>query len=218
MKSMGKIACGLLLIVVGAAGCNLLAIQGSGHRATEIREVEPFSGISFRGIGEVKITRGNTQRVAVTVDDNLLELIETRVDDGVLSIGHQANFNSSIGLLIEVTLPEISSLSVSGVGSVTLVDVDTDELEIQMSGVGAVKGDGQVRDLTVRVSGTGSADLAELLAENVTVRVSGVGSAAVHASQSVQARASGVGSVKVHGNPTDVTQTASGIGGVKLVD
>lgn len=93
-----------------------------------------------------------------------------------------------------------------------------DSLDLSVSGVGSLTAIGQVTNADVRVSGVGSANLKQLVAEHVVVRVSGTGDANVHATNSVDAKVSGIGDIVIHGNPQSVNKTTSGIGDVVVKD
>ena len=207
----------LLCVALQASGCSI-GIPGSGISKTEIRDVEPFRGIALSGVGEVRVSIGQPQNVEVIFDDNLMEIVETSVQNGKLRISTLKNYRSSLGLKVNITVPDLDSADVSGVGSLIINDLATDNIDFTLSGVGSLEANGIAKNVTVSVSGTGSAELVGLKAEIVKASVSGVGSAEVYASQSVSASASGVGDVKIHGNPTQVEQSSSGIGDVEMVN
>ncbi|MCU0718696.1 MAG: DUF2807 domain-containing protein [Pirellula sp.] len=178
--------------------------------------VADFKSVSSEAVGDVNVTIGDSQSVEVTMDDNLLPLLVTEVVDGELKIRTTGSFNTSIGLKVKITTPSLDSIRSSGVGNVKIDGLDSEQFAIGISGVGSVSANGKVQNLNVTVSGVGSADLDELVAENVSVTVSGVGGAEVYASKSVNASTSGVGNIKVLGNPAEKKESKSGIGSIKF--
>lgn len=204
-----------LVAVTGCVGLPV-GIQGSGVAKTETREVGSFHSLRHDAVGDVTIQIGEPQDVQVTFDDNLLEILETSVVDGELRIKTTDSYNSSVGLKIQITVPSLDALKLTGVGSVQATGIDGESLTIQQSGVGKLKVDGKVKSLELDVSGVGSADLQGLQAETAKIVVSGVGGASVFASQSIDARTSGVGGIKVYGNPTEKKIKSSGIGTISL--
>ncbi len=196
-------------------GCNH-GIPGSGVVKDEAREVAEFTGVALAGIGKVEITVGQPKSVTVSVDDNLLEYVETKVDNGILKINTSQSIAPRAGLMLTITTPSLSSAMVSGVGNISVHDATGDELSITVSGVGDIVADGTVKSLEVRLSGVGGANLTDLKADHVKVTVTGTGSAEVFASESVDAQVSGVGSIELHGNPPNVKKSASGIGKVTI--
>ncbi|MGI9519792.1 MAG: head GIN domain-containing protein [Pirellulaceae bacterium] len=201
----------LLLLVV--PGC-FIGTPGSGVSKTEIREVADFDRVSFGGSGDVTIRAGQEKSVTVTFDDNLIEMVETKVVDGELLIRVNGSYNSSLGLDVEIGVPQLVGASASGVGDIEVHDVKGSKLDVTVSGVGEIKATGNVDNLEVHVSGVGSAELQDLKAKHVEVSVSGTGGAEVFASESVEASASGVGGIDVYGNPSQIQETASGVGDI----
>lgn len=207
--------CSLVSLALFLSGCSV-GLKGSGVSKTETREVGDFDSVSHDFVGDIIVRQGEGKSVTVTADDNLLPIVETLVDEGVLVIKTKENFSSSTGIRVEITAPKFSSLAVQGVGSLQAEGLDAESLTIDLSGVGSLTASGKVKQLTANLSGVGGAELQKLIAESVTVSVSGVGGAKVHATQSVEAKTSGVGGVIVTGEPADRKTETSGIGSVEF--
>jgi energy-converting hydrogenase Eha subunit C len=95
------------------------AIKGSGYPISEEREVEKFHSINFVTAGLVKLTQGSEQYLVVTVDDNLIEYISTRVFAGELIISVEPDVRiRDYELTIEIVMPDIESLITSSAGSI----------------------------------------------------------------------------------------------------
>lgn len=203
------------LTLAGCIGLPL-GIQGSGVSKSETRQVDAFHAVSHDAVGEVSLQIGQPQSVQVTFDDNLLEIVETSVVDGELRISTKDSYSSSVGLKIQLTVPSIDHLKLTGVGSLRATGIDGDQLTIKQSGVGKLKLEGKIKSVDLNVSGVGSADLKDLQAETAKVVISGVGGATVFASESVDANTSGIGSVKVYGNPKEQKTKSDGIGKVSF--
>ncbi|MBL8891800.1 MAG: DUF2807 domain-containing protein [Planctomycetaceae bacterium] len=203
-----------LLIPLACVMTGCVGIQGSGVSKTETREVTTFHAVNNECVGDVTIQIGSPQSVTVTFDDNLLELVETSVVDGELKINTTENYNSKVGLKVEITVPDLDQLRLSGVGSIKATGIDNESLKIRQSGVGSLKVAGKTKSVDLSVSGVGSADLSGLEAEKANAVVSGVGAASVFASESIVGKVSGVGGLTIHGNPKEKDVKADGIGGV----
>lgn len=207
-----------VVLLLAASGCHSLrpAVVGSGIAQTEYRPLPPFEEIELSGFGTVNVVPSQQTSVHVTTDDNLLTLVETSVQNGCLKIRPAGRIRPSDGLVIDVGLPSIKAASVSGAGDIHLDGIVGDELDLSISGAGDMTANGQVRHVSTRISGAGSADLEELYAETAKVKISGAGNVSVFATESVDARVSGAGNVTCYGNPPQVSQRISGIGNVSL--
>lgn len=209
---------------------------GSGNIVTEKRQTGDFTGISVGGAFEVEIKNGPTTEVTVESDDNIIELIETKVSSGVLKIRTRngGGFNNG-HFKVYVTAPEIHSIDVSGAATVNVDDalksrqkvsldlsgaghikamVDAPEVYAEISGAGNMELSGRTKDYKAKVSGSGDLKSASLKSENTDVDVSGAGTARVHASVTLKAEASGAANIYYNGGAT-VQQKTSGAGNVK---
>ncbi|QEG21467.1 head GIN domain-containing protein [Mariniblastus fucicola] len=216
MKTLTFVVATAALIFSTGCDVDFSGTPGSGVVATQDRSVDEFHAISVSGIGDVEVQVGGEQSVSVSIDDNLLEMVKTDVENGVLKIYTSGSIRTSKGLDVKVSVASLDSVTASGIGNVKAVDVSGPSMKVDISGVGSVTIDGEVDQLDVSVSGTGSANLKDLIAKDVKAEASGTGKVTVHASQSVDANASGVAGITVYGNPEDVKKESSGVGNVEI--
>ena len=209
----------ITVLAVGiSSGCNAVfkTIPGSGVAKTEVRTVDEFNAISFGGTSDVTVTVGQKQSVTVKVDDNLLEIVQTEVSDGMLDISTTGNYNTSIGLKINITVPSLEEANTSGVSKLLVEGVSGPAFKLDISGAGSAQIVGNIDKLDVTVSGTAKAKLRELKSKMVTANTSGSSSAEVFGADAVNANASGTSSITIFGNPTDVKQDASGVAKIEV--
>jgi len=222
-----------------AWGVNRPTVVGSGTTANEERDIPDVTEVSVSGDANVTIVRGEFASVSVTADDNILPHLKTDTDGRTLRIGP----NSGVCLRpkskpeYRVTLPKLTSLSVSGAGhatvdkpigdemkvtlsgagTVTLLDVTYQSLSVTTSGAGKVVATGAAPRTQFKLSGAGTIDAARLRSTFADVQVSGAGQASVWATVDLKARVSGAGGVKYKGSP-GVEQKVSGAGRVRPMD
>lgn len=123
-----------------------------------------------------------------------------------------------LGFRVEVTLPNVASLRISGAGKVTYRNIDQGELSLDVSGAGTIEVAGKVNRLEADVSGAGNIAAYLLSASHGRLRVSGAGNIDATATESVVARVSGVGKIKIGGNPPQRDTDVSGMGKIRFVD
>ena len=208
----------VVAILILSSGCDISisGTPGSGVAATEDRTGDDFHAVSVGGTGDVNITVGEEKSVVVTFDDNLIDMVETEVVNGELKITTTGSYRTSLGLDIQVTVPNLDAVTVSGVGDLTATNVSGPSMKVNISGVGEATINGEVEELDVTVSGTGDANLKDLIAKKVKVSASGTGDAVVYASESVDANASGTADIMVHGKPADIKQSSSGVSDIVI--
>ena len=196
------------------SGCYIeVGVPGSGVAATEQRSVDEFTAIDLSGSGEVNVVCGQEQSVSVTVDDNLQEIITTEVHNGKLEIGSSQSYSSKVGLKIDITVPTLNNLEVSGACNAKIENCETEKLDLDVSGAGKLFVSGTVDRVELDLSGAGSVDLSELVAKTAKIDMSGAAKASVNASDELDVEISGVGKVSYLGDPV-VKEELSGLGKV----
>jgi hypothetical protein len=231
-----KIVVGLMFMALFTGSCVMRTIEGSGNITTETREASGFERVGLSNMGVVVLTQGETEGLTVRADDNLMEYVVTEVRDGTLWIG--LTRKASVGslrptepIVFDVSVRELSGLSVSGSGLIEIGRLVTDFLSIAVSGSGdidigdltagevnaAISGSGRVsvageaRVQTVSVSGSGRYSAQDLVTQDGDVSVSGSGLVALNATERLDVGISGSGTVRYSGDPR-VTEDISGSG------
>ena len=87
-------------------------------------------------------------------------------------------------------------------------------VDVSVSGSGNIRLSGSSNELSARISGSGNADCAELIANDVTAHISGSGNVKVFANTSIDASISGSGNIYYKGAAKDVKSHKSGSGKV----
>jgi hypothetical protein len=206
----------VLLIVQydGFRGSNS-TVQGSGIAASQTREVAGFSGVELAGSNVVTVHVGGKQSVVVHSDDNLLSRITTQVDAGTLVIGNTSgSFKSRRPMSVDVTVPSLESLALSGSGVLVVDGLDTPTLTATLPGSGVLRASGTAGKLDITLGGSGDAQLDQLVAGDVHAVLRGSGRILVTATASLNAEVPGSGAIIYSGDPTHVTTSVTGSGAV----
>ncbi len=178
-------------------------LRGSGVARSEVRVVDPFHSIALNGLSDVRVTVGGEQTVRVNCDDNLIAKLETRVENGVLSIQFEkGDYRFRVDPRVEISVPALDDLHVSGSGNAEITGVVGDKLGLGIAGSGDITAHGTVDELCVAISGSGDMDLYGLAARRVTASIAGSGDIEVSASETLQATISGSGDIRYRGAPT----------------
>lgn len=189
-------------------------IQGSGVKSSQRRSVDEFERVDIKSAGTVDIQVGGEQSVTVEIDDNLLEIISTVVDDDTLVIESEESYRSDIELKVIVTVPKLEAVGIYGSGDVQVRDLAGDDFAVRIAGSGDVDARGSVEDVSVNIGGSGDVDLYQLAAEEVSVRIAGSGDARVHAVETLDVTIMGSGDVRYEGDP-EINRTILGSGDVR---
>ncbi|AFN75709.1 Hypothetical protein MROS_2479 [Melioribacter roseus P3M-2] len=204
----------LFLIAIIVAGCGVWGVRGSGNLRTETREIRNFNKIEVGGAYDIKIKCGEKESIEITAEENLLPLIETKVKHNRLIIDTRRSISPRKEIKIVVTVPELNYIECSGANNMRVYNIETEDLDVELSGAGNIVMDGNVKTLHAEISGAGNIDAKSLKAENVYISVSGAASASVYASKYLNASVSGVGSIDYYGDPEKTKTNVSGIGSI----
>ncbi len=213
-----------LIGVMGGAGCmdmNLNmepGVHGSGKQASENRDVSKFNKIEMQGAYDVDVKLGSKQSVAISGDDNLIKLVETKVTDGTLVLSTKENVHPSKKLRVTITAPNLQSFALKGAGDVNIQGIHEDNFAIDLRGAGDLTAAGEAKKLSVTLKGAGYVKLYDLHSENASVDLSGAGDVNVYASKYLKAKVSGVGDLSYKGHPATVEKDKSGVGDIKDAD
>ncbi len=218
MKMLLLLNVAALLLV--SSGCSLLHFvqgeAGSGVSATEQREIGDFDKVDFSGMANITIACGQSPTLAVTIDDNLMPWIETRVVDGTLKIRSTKRINPMVTPTYQITTGNISSVAMAGSGSVTVTDISGDEFQFDLAGSGKLNATGVAERVDIEIAGSGSVDLQQLVARHVSVEIAGSGKGTVHATETLAVEIAGSGNIDYIGSP-EIRKDIAGSGGVRQV-
>jgi Putative auto-transporter adhesin, head GIN domain len=189
-------------------------VEGSGTAVTEIRKVAPFMSVDLAGANNVSISIGTEQSVSVQADDNLINLVTTEVRAGELVIENHGNFRTESPMSVEVTLPQLNAVTMSGSGTLTVQGVGAERLTVRLPGSGVIRVSGATVRLTAELVGSGELRLNNLIAAQATAVVSGSGLIRLSASEALNATVSGTGTISYKGNPSQVTKSVTGSGAI----
>jgi hypothetical protein len=195
---------------------NLSTVTGSGTLTSETRSVTGFTGIDLRGSANVDVTIGSTENVVVKADDNIVPLIETFVQSGVLVIRTKNNTNVTTRnpVSVTVTMKSLNELILSGSGNIDVHGINGDGLNVSLPGSGNITVSGIANSLTVNLSGSGTIECSDLHVNSVNARITGSGNIYVFASQSLDASIVGSGTIRYSGNPAQVNKSITGSGSI----
>lgn len=189
-------------------------VRGSGIAATQTRALPAFGKLDLAGSNNVIVTVGGRRSVVVHADKNLLRDVTTRVASGTLVIGTVGSFTTKAPMSVVVTMPSLTSVDLSGSGTVSISGINAALLTVTLPGSGIVRASGTVRHLNVTLGGSGEALLTPLVADHVRAILAGSGLIQVTATTSLYAAVPGTGEISYAGNPAQLTTRITGTGAV----
>jgi hypothetical protein len=166
--------------------------MGNGDVISQERNVEGFIGVKLEGVGNVNVYHGEDYRVTVKTDSNLMDKVLTTVSGNILLITQKSGTFNATELTINVYMPKIKSITLTGAGNIKVIDGNSSELSISLSGSGNI----EAQNLEV---------------QNVTINSSGSGNSKIWVTNTLNGTLSGSGNILYKGSPTiNVNKTGTG--------
>ncbi|MDH4157696.1 MAG: DUF2807 domain-containing protein [candidate division Zixibacteria bacterium] len=190
-------------------------VEGSGELVTEARHVKPFTKVISTGSSDIYISVGGEQKVEVTYDDNLIDMVRTEVRGAKLKIYIEGSHSSRHSSRIDITVPKLEEVRCTGSGDIEVVDLDQDFFAYKLSGSGDFRAAGRVAELELTLSGSGEIDTRDLIANEAYCTISGSGRIRVAAAEAFDGTVSGSGDIYYYGKPESVSRHVTGSGSIK---
>jgi Putative auto-transporter adhesin, head GIN domain len=202
--------------------------------AAEDREVPPFDSVHVASGIRATVEIGARKPVHLEADKDVLDSVETRVEEGTLHVGFKPHSRWRMWNTGEVTVsiqtPELhavagsggalvratftrstnSAISSSAGSEVHVRGVDAKELAVQGSGGAIVDVGGRADQLSLQLSGGSRFDARRLETKNVEVKGSGGSVAELRASEKVSGSLSGGSEMHVRGGARSTVATSGG--------
>jgi len=210
----------------------LLGGAGAASAAAEDRDVPAFDSVHVASGIRATISIGARRPVHLEADKAVLEVIETRVEDGTLHIGFKPRSRlwnagevvatvqtpelhavaGSGGAVVRATFTRFarSAISAGGGSEIHVRGVDARELAMEGSGGAVLDVAGRAEMLELQLSGGSRLDGRQLEAVDVDVQGSGGSVAGVRASGKVRGNLSGGSEMHVRGGARTRVATSGG--------
>lgn len=215
-------------------------IRGNGSLETENRSISDFSGIISLGSFEVYLITGPEYAVKVESDGNIIQYIETELDNGNLEISTADGYSlrPENEMKVYVTAPHFNLIKASGSGNFygeneiisdnnLVLDISgsgninvkakANSVNANISGSGSITVSGRSTSFSSSIAGSGDIRAGDLKTEEVTAKIAGSGSTYVNVNRKLDVNIAGSGDVRYSGNP-QVTSHIAGSGSVNKTD
>ncbi len=232
MRSTMEIALSALLVLSGCVGIGP-TIVGSGVTKVETREVAAFHGVDVSSAFEATVTIGTKPSVTLSVDDNLLPLVETEVNkDGRLSVRYRAGSNittkapqkvaivaSALDSIVASGAAKVSAavgetkaitIEAGGASNIDVQGLSSDSVDVDATGASRVSLAGKGKRLTLEASGASRFLAPDVPFDTAKVELSGASRGEVQVAGSIDGDASGASTLSIRGKPASRSVRTSG--------
>jgi hypothetical protein len=230
----------LFFISVSVASCrysiDIDGVKGNGNMNTQTRLIrEKFEKIEVDSGIDLIVTQSEVPSVVVETDDNIQLLITTKVENGVLIVSANSQYNTEMSPQVRVSLPFItglsatsgatinnrntlksSSLAVSSTsGSEIKLNVEADYISMESSSGSELEVSGKALKAETSSTSGSSLEAGKLMANEVFAQVSSGSSTTVYPIVSLKAKASSGGSISYTNVPKKLEKEESSGGSIR---
>lgn len=237
---MKRISLIILPFILIASSCVLAfpfdGFAGNGKVVTRVLPATGFSAVRNMTSAKVLINRGAGASAKVTVDENILEALDIRVENGTLivatkpgkSIYHYTQFT------VNATLASLTEAGIYGSGDILVSDrFSGNRVQLSILGSGDISGTFDYAELSASIMGSGDIDIAgaadrfsgtiagsgdihgdSFSAKGAAATINGSGSCTIRVDEALEARIYGSGSVYYYGSPA-ISQIDAGSGSLR---
>ena len=210
-------------------------VRGAGPMVQRTYHVRTFDGLQVDVNARVNIVQAAQAPVVVRGQQNIHDILEVRVINGVLLISYKTQVWRHDRLEIDVSVPELSLVSsfgsaeirfiqpftaddlhldVLGSGKISARQLAAKDIRARINGSGTISLQGVTLSQQVNINGSGDYFAGELLAQDAIVNIFGSGNCNIHVNTRLHAAIHGSGSLYYTGNPNKVETSVLGSGKV----
>ena len=175
-----------ILILLSSVACqignvtleNVSLFRTPGEIIQETRSIEDVDGISLATQGDMIIKIGQQESLVIEAEDNIIENIETRVENGVLMIKSRNNLGlrNLEPINYTLTVKALDTINISSSGNIQAPDLQADQFDINLSSSGDLNmGDLETETLTIKLSSSGNLSMGMLDAKTLKVSITSSG-------------------------------------------
>jgi len=210
------------------------SVKGNGNVKEEVRQVGEFDHVKVSRGMNVYITQGSPAKVVVIADSNLHELIETKVEGGVLKITTKENIRWAEEKKVMVTVEKLTGVGANSGGNVwsqsqikaddleldansganLTMDVDAVTLSADCSSGANIKLSGLAKEADLGTSSGANLKGEKLIVNQCKMSASSGGNVSSTVTGKLDAHASSGGNIAYYGEPTSTNVNSSSGGGI----
>ncbi|UQA59905.1 head GIN domain-containing protein [Polyangium aurulentum] len=204
------------------------AVRGNGVSTEARRSVREFDQIQASGPYQLDISRGSRESVTIRGDRNIVPLVRTRQEGKTLFISVSQPIEPRIPLVVSLSVPELSAVSLTGAVEANLDAFSGRELRLEVGGACSLRAKnlrfsrlsadvtgasslelgGHAAQAHLRIVGSSRFDGASLTSRGASLEVIGASSASLGASGNLTGRVVGASTVHYGGTPASAAGLA----------
>ena len=186
-----------------------------GVMVSHVRDKGDFSVVVLNGDAELVITPADTTGIRIEADSMIINKVQTKIKDNVLTIDYKKEAHTKKTVKIFVSIIQIDRLECNGTVTLTTTEpIESDSLVCKISGAGKYTLLGSAEKEYIEISGAAEVHGFDLQTSSCRVKISGSGKVETSVSDTLDVTIAGIGNVVYKGKPEVINKKISGLGKV----
>ena len=182
---------------------------------SENRSVSGFTGINASNTFDIKVTKGNSEKLTIEADNDVMQFVRSEVKNGILHLyldNSAGNIRDVKTLKATIVMKNLDNVVLSGACKLTANDVFTsDKFKIDCSGVSNLTVNVNTGQLSIETSGAAKIQIKANVSGNSNLNVSGVSQIKGELKTAdMKINSSGASLVELAGSATNIKLDLSG--------
>lgn len=205
-------ACDNDVTIIPPGGNNCLS--GEGAIVLESRNLANFNSINNTIFADILLTQGPQEEVIIEAQQNVLDQVKTEVNNDELMITVDQCVDIDQPVKLQITIPEIESLTLTGVGNIIAQnELTLMNLGVVLTGVGDFDLQGTAAILDITMTGVGDVRAFKLNTDTCDIDLTGTGDAEVFVNDELNVTITGTGTVFYKGEAS-ISSNITGAGSI----
>jgi hypothetical protein len=198
-----------------ASSCSKEIIKGSGSIGSKTINLPSFTSVESHYDIKAVISYGATQEVTATGYDNLLNILDFKVEAGVLKLKFNTNYNTirNGNVVANIRIPVLSGATIHGSQNIYVTGfMNGNAVHAKIHGSGSIRmNNSSYQAAILEIFGSGGIDAKGVPTKQTEAKIHGSGTINVAVSERLKAGIFGSGNIYYWGNPVvETTQNGSG--------
>jgi len=196
----------LVTLVVILFSCNKSLIRGEGSVGTRVLNLNNFNAVESHYDIKAVITYGPMFVVNANGYNNLLDILDCKVENGILKLKYNTRYNTirNGNIVVHISMPELNGVSIHGSKNVDVQHfLNGNTIAANIHGSGDIVIDNcKYQAAVLNIHGSGSIKGEGLQVKQSEVNIHGSGHASLFVTEQLKANIFGSGNIYYWGNPT----------------
>lgn len=187
------------------SSCNKEVIRGSGSNGTKTINVPAFTAVESHYDIKAVISYGPAQEVTATGYNNLLNILDFSVENGVLKLKFSTDYNTirNGNVVASIRVPDLTAVTIHGSENIEISNFSNGiSLQAFIHGSGDIRvNNSNYQSALLKVHGSGNIEAQGLQVAQAEAAIHGSGNTSVSVTEHLKAGIYGSGNIYYWGNP-----------------